>query len=242
MKQLLALLLCLALLLGLAPAALAARPSYGGGNQSYDINDPNEQEDNISYVNTTSVGFGGFGQESRPKTHARSTTDSLLPYNALEMTVAEEPSPVLVFGGAELPITLEDGGAFTARLGVWDGSDFLPQSENCAVLCLTAETDAAWLVPGSVLRVLKNSGIDWLLLQSGDTQSLLPTAPFLSGSRYDAWRRNGLTDGTFLYRLALSGGGMQMEVTAGEETVAPDEAGDALAYTGITTTIIRGEP
>ena len=143
MKQLLALLLCLVLLLGLIPSVLAARPSYGGGNtnQSYDVNDPNEQEDNISYVNTTS--FGGFGQVSRPKTHARSTTDSLLPYNALEKTVAEEPSPVLVFGGKELPVTLEDGSAFTARLGVWDGNNFLPQSENCAVLCLTAETDAA---------------------------------------------------------------------------------------------------
>ena len=233
------------MLFSLAPSALAAWPSQGGGNTntpSYEIDDPNEQEDSISYVNTTSFGRGGMGGKSRPKTHARSTTDSLLPYNALEMTVAEEPSPVLVFGGAELPITLEDGSAFTARLGVWDGSDFLPQSENCAVLCLTAEGGAAWLVPGSVLRVLKNSGIDWLLLQSGDTQTLLPTAPFLSGSRYDAWRRNGLTDGTFLYRLALSGGGMQMEVTAGEETVAPDEAGDALAYTGITTTIVRGEP
>jgi hypothetical protein len=242
MKQLLALLLCLVLLMGLIPSVLAARPSYGGNtNQSYDVNDPNEQEDNISYVNTTSFGFGGFGQVSRPKTHARSTTDSLLPYNALEKTVAEEPSPVLMFGGKELPVTLEDGGSFTARLGVWDGSDFLPQSENCAVLCLTAETDAAWLVPGSVLRALKNSGIDWLLLQSGDTQSLLPTGPFLSGSRYDTWRQNGLTDGTFLYRVSLAAGSLEMQVSAGEETFAARENDPALAYTGIQTTICRGE-
>lgn len=242
MKQLLTLLLCLALLLGIVPGALAARPSYGGGSPSYEIDDPNEQEDNISYVSTTSFGRGGMGGESRPKTHARSTTDSLLPYDALEATVSPEAAPSLIFGGQELPLSLEDGGSFIARLGVWDGSDFIAQSENCAVLCLSAEGGAAWLVPGSVLKTLKNSGIDWLLLQSGDAQSLMPTAAFLSGSRYDSWRRNGLTDGTFLYRLTLSGTGLQMEVTAGGETATAAEADGPLVYTGIQTTIVRGEP
>ena len=145
------------------------------------FSNPNEREDNVSYVNSVSFGRGwGSGEEARPSSHAHSDTDSLLPYNALEQTISSQAQPALVFGGEELPLSLEDGSLFTAGLGLWDGNGY-EAGGMINALCLTSQNpDARWIIPGSVLRKLSGSGISHLVLHTGQTQAVLPTASVLT--------------------------------------------------------------
>lgn len=232
MKKLLLLALCLCLF------AMPAAASELGLNDPT-IADPNEREDNMSYVNTTSFGFGGFGGEpSRPSSHARSDTDSLLPYGALERSVTGEAASLLVFGGRELPLSLEDGGLFTASLGSWDGSAFTEGDSVNALRLASENPQGKWLVPGSVLRTLRKSGIDHVLLISGDTLAHLPTDSFLGGYVYRNWRREGKTDGTLLYLITLPDGTLEVQ-TEGATYPAGD---DSLTCEGFQILPQRGEP
>lgn len=232
MKKLLLLTLCLCML------ALPAAAS-GFGLDDPTIADPNEREDNMSYVNTTSFGFGGFsGEPSRPSSHARSETDYLLPYGALEMTVSDEAASLLNFGGTELPLSMVDGGLFTAFLGSWDGSAFTESDAINALRLVSEAPQGKWRIPGSVMRTLEKSGIDCVIFLSGEKQALLPTAPFLGGHTYDSWRREGRTDGTFLYTLTLPDGTLEVQ-TEGATYPAGD---DSLTCEGFQILPQRGEP
>lgn len=233
MKKLFLLMLCLCMLT--LPAAASEL-----GLDDPTIANPNEREDNMSYVNTTSFGGFGGGQTARPSSHARSDTDSLLPYGALEMTLPGESSSLLVFGGEELPLSLEDGGLFAASLGCWNGEAFEEGGSVNALRLVSEAGEGKWQIPGSVLRRLRLSGIDFLVFVSGDGQALLPTAPCLGGVQYGIWRREGKTDGTLLYLIALPAGTLEVQAEGAAYPASSDDP--SLSCEGFQILPQRGEP
>lgn len=137
--------------------------------------------------------------------HASGTKEMRL-YGALELTAPEEAMTTLTLGGEALDIALEDGTPFTA---VVDGD----------TLILTAEVGEAWQLNGLALKRLAGSGIETIILNTGEWQAELAAGEALRGDIYARLRGEGVTSSGFDY--VVSGEGVL--VTVNGETYRLDD-------------------
>lgn len=158
----------------------------------------------------------GSSSDSRTISHARSTTSSTAPYNALSLTLGDNPMSQLVLGGISLNLTVE-GGEFTAELISWEDA-----SASADTLILTADAGVSWRFDGQALQKLRDSGITQLVLQAGDNVIVLPTSGFLQGYGYDILKSSGFPDKAFTYAIA----GSAITVTANDQSWTLSDGGD----------------
>lgn len=173
-------------------------------------------------------GGGGSGDGSSYSHSPSGEAVDLNPYNALEMTLPEEPMTELTMGETLLPldVRLEDAdgfdipmdyeATFTAELAVWGGDaggadeEAEPEPDT---LVLTVTDDPAieggyayaFSFNGIVYRMLQNSGIDYLVLRVGDDVTAFSTAGFTAGTEYTRLKSGGVSTKEFNYEAVLEG-------------------------------------
>lgn len=179
----------------------------------------------------SSGGSGGGGDEKKPVPHAPSTEKSDANYNAVGLKLSEEPMHTLVMEGEELEMTLDVTAAedvvlpddyeaqFTLGLDAWaervidaEGNALIVRDgEHPNVLTLTPQIDAQtdkysleWRFNGSALRTLYNSGIDYLLIKTGDVATALPTQGFMAGTKYASLKMAGVSTKRFDFVLRMN--------------------------------------
>lgn len=198
-------------------------------------------------------GIGDGGSGTPPHAPPAEQTD-LNPYNALELTLPEGPVSALTLGGVELPFTLAlDSAAdyeipagyqamFTAKLAKWGPADAEAEAmdgeagnadEEYDTLIISAEDDPAiigeyaytFAFNGVVYRMLQNSGIDYLVLQTKDGVAAISTAGFTAGTEYTRMKAEGVSTKKMDYSVLLAGDGldetpveMAMELSVDSET------------------------
>lgn len=156
-------------------------------------------------------GGGGGGSGRQPVRHVRETMDySRANYNALELSFPEEPVSELTAGGTTLALTLtgEQGGepaqeSFCARLTTWKQNDEdTGDTPNALVLeAQRSEGANVWSFSGDVYKLLYNSGVDYLVLRSGEYIAALPTEGFTGGTQYGKLKAGGVSTRKFVYTL-----------------------------------------
>lgn len=169
--------------------------SGGSGGKSQGGSDGAEQEQGFHVTPGTAL----------TASHASGTKEMRL-YGAVELTAPEEAMTSLTLGGEALDITLEDGAPFTA---VVDGD----------TLILTAEVGEAWQLNGLALKRLAGSGIETIILNTGEWQAELAAGEALRGDIYARLRAGGVTSSSFDY--VVSGEGVL--VTVNGETYRLDD-------------------
>ena len=191
-------------------------------------------------VKKTSMNRGGGNK--RATTHAASTEDNVTPYNGVELVLQEGSMTQLTFGEEKVDLTLnwlgeeplpeEEVPCFTARFTDLD------QDGERDTLVLTAvgvsaehAKDYAWAFTGLVCKKLSASGIDYLMLRSGEQITVLATAGFTGGIRYNMFRTEGMVSKDFSYTLTMDmEEGLKLAVTVGEETYPMSEDTNAEMY------------
>ena len=178
-------------------------------------------------------GGGGSGDGSGYSHSPSGEAVDLNPYNALELTLPEEPMAALTVGETLLPLALQlkdaDGfdiptdyeATFTAALAVWGGAedpDGAADADGAAeaepdTLVLTVTDDPAiegsyayaFFFNGIVYRMLQNSGIDYLVFRVGDDVTAFSTAGFTAGTEYTRLKAGGVSTKAFNYEAVLEG-------------------------------------
>ena len=113
--------------------------------------------------------------------------------------------------------------------------------------------DYTWQFTGLVCKKLAASGIDYLMLRSGQQLTVLTTAGFTAGLRYNMYRTDGMVSKDFLYILAMDAeAGLRLSVTVDESTypMSSDPTaemyyydlfyGDRLAFEELAAAIRKG--
>ena len=93
--------------------------------------------------------------------------------------------------------------AFTAQLFTWQSEEG-EETKAPNALILRAEDASGmnvWRFGGDVYRLLYNSGIEVLVLQSGDYIAALPTEGFTGGTSYAKLKASGVSTRKFMYTL-----------------------------------------
>lgn len=211
-------------------------------------------------------GSGGGGNEDETPHAPPAGEADLNPYNALELEISEKPMKNLIMGETELPLFVELDFAgefeipedyeqlFTARLEKWGPEEEITQGEEGKfdTLVITPVHDEniadeyAYMFHfnGVVYRMLMNSGIDYLVFETGDGICAISTAGFTAGTEYTRMKSEGVSTKYMDYTVRLMGDGdmetpvemvMEMEVTMpGSEEIYPlvDEitCGDGTMY------------
>lgn len=186
----------------------------------------------------TGGGFsmGGFsggrgGGSSRTVYHSKSTTTSVVAYNAVELNVQNESMKKLKVGNETLDLELyhnpflvteepekKNSGSFSASFGSWNG-DAQAQTDTLILAADEAnEETSTWVFTGKVYKKLAASGIDYLVLRRGNDVTALSTAGFTAGIRYNMYRAAGLGSGEFEYAVSMSSRGLEMNVTVDGQT------------------------
>lgn len=143
---------------------------------------------------------GGSGGKKKP-THAPSLGYSLTPYNALSLSLPDEPMERLVVGDKQLELSAEDdSGAIRAFHAVFT------ELEGETALTLTPEQTpgaktCVWTFNGEVCRLLANSGVEYLAFYDGGNVTALPTSGFVAGTDYARLRGNGVPTRKFWFKL-----------------------------------------
>ena len=175
------------------------------GNVSYN-------EEGFIFGESAGSGGGGGGSSGKqPVRHVRETMDySKANYNALELRFPEEPVSELTAGGTTLALTLtgeQDGEpaqeTFRASLTTWKQSDEdSGDAPNALVLeAQSSEGANVWSFSGDVYKLLYNSGVDYLVLRSGEYITALPTEGFTGGTQYGKLKAGGISTRKFVYTL-----------------------------------------
>ncbi|MDO5379088.1 MAG: hypothetical protein Q4G52_12215, partial [Clostridia bacterium] len=174
--------------------------------------------------------------------HVKETMDySLANYNALELKFPEEPVSELVAGDTTLALALtgedaEDGeaGLFTAKLDTWQrDEESAPERPNALVLSAeNAEGMNTWSFTGDVYKLLYNSGVDYLVMTSGEYMTAIPTAGFTGGTQYAKLKASGVSTRKFAYTLCQDEALREttMSVTVEGETYLLGEERDQPMY------------
>ncbi len=169
-------------------------------------------EEGFVFGQSASYGGGGGGGSGKPPVrHVKETLDySTANYNALELQFPEEPMEALTAGGEALSLTLareeDEGqtpGCFTARLTTWlPSKGEQPDAPNTLVLeAQSADSANTWSFSGDVYKLLYNSGVDYLVLCSGEYITAIPTAGFTGGTQYGKLKAGGVSTRKFAYTL-----------------------------------------
>ena len=175
------------------------------GNVSYN-------EEGFIFGESAGSGGGGGGSSGKqPVRHVKETMDySKANYNALELRFPEEPVSELTAGGTTLALTLtgeQDGEpeqeTFRASLTTWKQSDEdSGDAPNALVLeAQSSEGANVWSFSGDVYKLLYNSGVDYLVLRSGEYITALPTEGFTGGTQYGKLKAGGISTRKFVYTL-----------------------------------------
>ena len=164
--------------------------------------------------------YGGGGGSSKPKIpHSRNTDPAGPDYDLLDLkNLTEKPSKAtnqLTFGSETLSLALnrpadaEYGDGFTVAGKDWRQEDGNPRIDT---LILTAAKDSGegkqdvWSMNGEVLRRMNKSGIEHLVLRSGDEIAVMETEGFLAGWNYDEMKSRGTANRRFEYEIDIGGG------------------------------------
>lgn len=174
--------------------------------------------------------------------HVKETMDySRANYNALELDFPEEPVAELVAGETTLALTLtgeadedREPALFTARLDTWqrDAQTVLDKPNALVLSAESAQGMNRWSFTGDVYRLLYNSGIDYLVMASGEYITAIPTAGFTGGTQYAKLKASGVSTRKFAYTLCQDEALREttMSVTVGEETYLLGEERDQPMY------------
>ena len=186
---------------------------------------------------------GKTAGSSRTISHAKSTATDVVAYNGVELLLDDGNMSQLVVGDEALDLELtrdsflvtDEGEAeaaqatptFTAEFTAYsgdesDGVDTLILTATDAALALADTYSYTWEFSGVVYKKLAASGIDYLVLRIGDNVTVLSTAGFSAGIRYNMYRADGVTSKEFRYtvRMGMPGPTFEMDVTVGGETYA----------------------
>lgn len=180
-------------------------------------------------IDIPSGGGGGSGSGDKPIKHVKETMDySKANYNALELEFADGPQTELKAGEEVLALSLAGGGGesaqpFTAAMQTWKRYEGdAPKAANALVLTAyepaampgaavaaaegeqTADGQdvAVWRFTGDVYRLLYNSGVDFLVLQSGTYMTAIPTEGFTAGTQYAKLKASGVSTRKFDYTVS----------------------------------------
>ena len=175
------------------------------GNVSYN------EEGFVFGESAGSGGGGGGGSGKQPVRHVKETMDySTANYNALELRFPEEPVAELTAGGTTLALTLtgeQDGEpaqeTFRARMTTWKqtGEDSGDTPNALVLEAQRSEGANVWSFSGDVYKLLYNSGVDYLVLRSGEYITALPTECFTGGTQYGKLKAGGVSTRKFVYTL-----------------------------------------
>lgn len=185
---------------------------------------------------------GGTGGGKPAIKHVKETMDySLANYNALELKFSKEPVSELVAGDTALALALTgeeaaegEAGLFTAKLDTWRrDEESTPEKPNALVLSAeSSEGVNTWSFTGDVYKLLYNSGIDYLVMTSGEYMTAIPTAGFTGGTQYAKLKASGVSTRKFAYTLCQDEALREttMSVTVEGETYLLGEERDQPMY------------
>lgn len=177
-------------------------------------------------------GMSGAAVPTRTVPHASSTEENVVAYDGVELTIAEEEMSVLMLGGETLSLSLEAGdtaGCFSAQLLDWNSEK--EGVSNTLLLCAD-ETETmdgtcfTWTFTGQAIRKLQNSGIAYVVLQTGDQVTVISSAGCIAGTIYTLWRTQGIPSREFTYQVRMDG--------AQETALLVSVRGDTYALTADT--------
>ena len=204
------------------------------------------------------------GGSNRTQSHAASTEETVTAYNGVELILEAGSMTQLTFGEDTLDLTLAWHGdmplpentvpSFTAQF------DDLTQDGVQDTLILTAVgvtdencRDYTWQFTGLVCKKLAASGIDYLMLRAGQRLTVLTTAGFTAGLRYNMYRADGMVSKDFIYALSMDaeeGLHMTVEVDGNIHPMSSDPTaemyyydlfcGDRLAFEELAAAIRKG--
>ena len=174
-------------------------------------------------------GGGGGGDGPTAVPHAPAATKSPEnDYNALTVELPEGETGVLVIGGTELPFGIEtelgcfetdeeERVMFTAALDKWadapagDGEEPVQADEYDTLVIAPVVNDGAvgdytlWVdMNGLMPRLLYNSGIKYLVIDTPDGCAAFPTEGFIGGNAYMRLKADGISTKYFEYSIALA--------------------------------------
>ena len=163
-------------------------------------------------------GFHGGGGSSKPRIpHSRNKEPIGPDYDLLDLKELEKKQDdvmnQLTLGKETLALALnreadsETGDGFTVTGMDWRKEE---GSEQIDTLILTAANpedgkQSVWSMNGEVLRKMNKSGIDHLVLRSGDQIAVMETEGFLAGWNYDEMRSRGTANRRFEYEIGIGG-------------------------------------
>lgn len=170
-------------------------------------------------------GGGGSGNDSDYSHSPAGDPVDLNPYNALPLTLSDQPMAELTMGDTLLPlevrllsaegfdIPVDYQATFTAALAVWGGAPDEDEDAEPDTLVLTVTDDPkiegvyayAFSFNGLVYRMLQNSGIDYLMFRVGDDVAAFSTAGFTAGTEYARLKEDGVSTKEFDYEAVLEG-------------------------------------
>ncbi|MDD3334383.1 MAG: hypothetical protein PHI98_02590 [Eubacteriales bacterium] len=178
--------------------------------------------DNSVSVIDYSTGRSGGG-DGRSISHSRSDVTDTTPYNALALVLETAEDGTMLLGGQPLGIAVEGEAdtAYTASLGLFGENGYETVDSGANALWVSADAAQQWSFTGQTLKKLWDSGIDWLILVSGEQTAVIPTAEFLSGYKYQQWKASGIPSKDFLYSADLAT--QSLTVTVAGETVRVGE-------------------
>jgi len=183
-------------------------------------------------ITVKKISSGGRGGSGRSTSHAASTVETVTAYDGVELILDDGSMTQLTLGEEVLELSLAYTGpkaleedeqpAFTAVFSDLS-KDGIPDALTLAAAGVTDETagDFRWTFSGLVCKKLSASGIEHLILRAGEQVTLLPTAGFTAGLRYNMYRADGLVSKDFSYALSMHAEeGLTLLVTV-EETTYP---------------------
>ena len=204
-----------------------------------------------------SGGTGGAGGSASSRTvyHSASDTEDTTAYNGVELVVPEQTMTRLTVGEETLDLDLvmeeneflvvdeeEHVPTFTAEFINRSGNE--AAGVDTLVLTCADEIDLngaytyTWEFTGTVYKKLAASGIDYLALRVGDRVTMLSTAGFSGGVRYNMYRAEGLASKEFRYTVTMGvpGPTFSMTVTVGEDSYAMSaDTNSEFYYYDVTT-------
>ena len=177
-------------------------------------------------------GMSGAAVPTRTVPHASSTEENVVAYDGVELTIAEEEMSVLMLGGETLSLSLEAGdtaGCFSAQLLDWNSEK--EGVSNPLLLCADETetldgTCVTWTFTGQAIRKLQNSGIAYVVLQTGNQVTVISSAGCIAGTIYTLWRTQGIPSREFTYQVRMDG--------AQETALLVSVRGDTYALTADT--------
>ena len=164
-------------------------------------------------------GGGGFrGGSSGPRIPHSKNKEPIGPdYDLLDLKELEKKKDdvmnQLTLGRETLALALnrpedsETGEGFTVTGMDWQKEEGNEQIDTLILAAANPEEGKqnVWSMNGEVLRKMNKSGIDHLVLRSGDQIAVMETEGFLAGWSYDEMRSRGTANRRFEYEIGIGG-------------------------------------